>query len=106
MSHPETQPAAGSSAASGAAAGAINAGAKSFRTFAGTIYEHMQVIDVDGKVLGTVADVRGDQIMLETTDPDTNELESLPVSLIDGIDKNAVLLAGRGDASFGLGAEP
>lgn len=81
-------------------------GAKSFRTFAGTIREHMQVIDVDGKVLGTVADVRGDQIMLETPDPETKELESLPLSLIDGIDTNAVLLAGRGDASFGLGAEP
>lgn len=83
-----------------------NAGAKSFRTFAGTIYEHMQVLDVDGKLLGTVAEVRGDQIMLETPDPETNALESLPLSLIDGIDGNAVLLAGRGDASFGLGAEP
>jgi len=105
VSQPETQ-AAGSSATGKAAVSPINAGAKSFRTFAGTIDEHMQVIDVDGKVLGTVADVRGDQIMLETPDPETKELESLPVSLIDGIDKNAVLLAGRGDASFGLGAQP
>ncbi|PEQ11708.1 hypothetical protein B2G71_15925 [Novosphingobium sp. PC22D] len=79
------------------------AGARTFRTFAGTIREHMQVIDSEGKVLGTVAEVRGDQIMLTASG---DAPESLPVSMIDGIDANAVLLAGRGDASFGLGAQP
>jgi hypothetical protein len=79
---------------------------KRYQTFAGTICEGMEVIAGDGSSLGHVASVEGSNIRLVNSDgPDGGDF-SLPLSLIDGISEGKVLLAGRGDASFGLGAQP
>ena len=75
-----------------------------FQTFAGTIVAGMKVISGDDQVIGTVETVRDNQIVLASEDGG-GEM-SVPLGLIDGIGEGRVLLSGRGDSSFGLGATP
>lgn len=74
------------------------------QTFAGTICKGMEVFDADDEMIGLVESVEGNQIRLESTNGEKRQFIS--VSLIDGIHQGKVLLAGRGDASFGLEVEP
>ncbi len=77
----------------------------SYRTFAGTICRGMDVLDANDRIIGQVARVESDHIVLvPTSETDRGEF-FVPLSLIDGIHGDQVLLAGRGDASFGLGAQ-
>ncbi len=77
----------------------------SFATPEGTVREGMAVVDNYGHTLGYVAGVDGERLRLTSTDPHDDGVAFLPVSLIDGIDGERVLLAGRGDASFGQAAD-
>ncbi|HKX79847.1 MAG TPA: DUF2171 domain-containing protein [Novosphingobium sp.] len=66
----------------------------------------MTVIRSDGSVIGTVDRVDGGRVWL-TGDANRDGIpEFLPVSLVDGVDDARVILSERGDASFGLGADP
>lgn len=76
-----------------------------FDTAAGTIHEGMPVVDSYGHTIGLVSSVDGERMRLTSSDPHDDGVAFLPVSLIDGIDGGRVLLAGRGDASFGMPAE-
>lgn len=66
----------------------------------GNIRKDMPVLAPDGAVIGRVAGVEGDQVMLAGGD------DFIPITLIDGVGDQGVLLQGRGDATFGLGAQP
>lgn len=82
-----------------------NAPGNSWTTDSGTIRKGMKVIDADGTVLGTVASVEGEEVLLaEHADGERDSF--IAVTQIDGVTEDAVLLQGRGDATFGLGAEP
>jgi hypothetical protein len=77
----------------------------SWTTEVGTIRKGMKVIDADGTVLGTVARVEGEEVLL--AEHAEGERDSfILITQIDGVSEDAVLLQGRGDATFGLGAEP
>ena len=73
-----------------------------FATSAGTVRAGMTVVDSYGHMLGTVAGVDGERLRLASADPHDDGAAFLAVSLIAGIDGDRVLLAGRGDASFGM----
>jgi hypothetical protein len=88
----------------GGAAG-DGAGGAEFETASGTVRAGMTVVDSYGHALGTVSSVDGERLRLASSDPHDDGVAFLPVSLIDGIDGNRVLLSGRGDASFGLPSE-
>lgn len=81
-------------------------GASRFRSFAGTISRGRDVISSEGKFLGQVDRVEGDHIVLSPVNKDETDTYFVPLSLIDGIAQDQVLLASRGDGTFGLGAEP
>ena len=68
-------------------------------TVAGTIRKGMKVIAPDGTSLGLVAAVRGGDVLFEGGD-------AIPLTLVDGVGEEGVLLQGRGDTTFGLGAQP
>jgi hypothetical protein len=89
-------------AGSGAAASGLGA---EFPTASGTVRTGMTVVDSYGHAIGTVAGVEGERLRLASTDPHDDGVAFLPVSLIDGIDADRVLLVGRGDASFGMAAD-
>ena len=73
----------------------------SWPTESGFVRKGMTVIDPDGMVLGVVDRVEGQEVLLaEPGHP------FITVSEIDGIDGDRILLAPRGDATFGLGAQP
>ena len=74
-------------------------------TAMGTIRKGMRVIDADGTCIGTVASLEGEEIMLEPQG-EGGDAEFVTLTQVDGIDGSNVLLSGRGDATFGLGAEP
>ena len=75
-----------------------------YRTFAGTIARGMDVLDAQNRCIGQVESVESDHIMLARA---RNGREYfVPLTLIDGIHGDQVLLAGRGDSTFGLGAQP
>lgn len=81
------------------------AGENAWATESGTIRKGMKVIDADGTVLGTVARVEGEEVLL--AEHEAGEPGSfIIISQIDGVSEDSVLLQGRGDATFGLGAEP
>lgn len=80
--------------------------ASRFRTFAGTISRGMDVISPEGRFLGQVDRVEGDHIVLVPASESESHTYFVPLSLIDGIAQNQILLASRGDGTFGLGAEP
>ncbi|EJL21188.1 DUF2171 domain-containing protein [Novosphingobium sp. AP12] len=74
-------------------------------TQVGTIRRGMKVLDADGTVLGTVAGIEGEEVLL--AEHAEGERDSfILITQIDGVSEDAVLLQGRGDATFGLGAEP
>lgn len=77
-----------------------------WQTFAGTIRQGMEVIGPDGKAIGRVIRLEGELMRLYDPENPEDDHEIMPLSLIDGISGNQVLLARRGDATFGLGAEP
>ncbi len=77
-----------------------------FRTFAGTIAQGMDVISPEGRFLGRVDRIEGDHIVLVAATEREGDVYFVPLSLIDGIDQDQILLASRGDGTFGLGAEP
>ncbi|MCB2047753.1 MAG: DUF2171 domain-containing protein [Novosphingobium sp.] len=77
---------------------------KKFRTFAGTIARGMVVLDANDRIIGEVDRVESDHIIL-VSGPGSPDY-FVPLSLIDGISGSKVLLSGRGDAAFGLGATP
>nr|WP_086492318.1 DUF2171 domain-containing protein [Novosphingobium panipatense] len=73
----------------------------SWPTESGVVKKGMTVIGAEGEVLGKVDHVDGQEVVLEG--------EGSPfvtISEIDGVDGDRVLLSPRGDATFGLGAEP
>lgn len=76
-----------------------------FATAAGTVRAGMPVVDSYGHAIGIIAGVDGERMRLTSTDPHDDGIAFLPVSLIDGIDGERVLLGGRGDASFGMSGE-
>ena len=78
---------------------------RKYQTFAGTICDGMEVIGASGEVLGHVSGVAGDSIVLSEKDPAGKGDFSLPLSLIDGISNGQVLLASRGDATFGIAGQ-
>lgn len=74
--------------------------ATSWPTPEGFVRRGMKVIAPDGTCLGTVASVENGEVLLADDD------SFVSVTQIDGISADAVLLADRGDATFGLGAQP
>lgn len=76
-----------------------------FETQEGTVRTGMVVVDSSGHTIGIVSRIEGDKMRLASNDPHDDSDTFLPVSLIDGIDGNRVLLGGRGDASFGMSGE-
>lgn len=71
----------------------------------GTIRQGMRVLAPDGSVLGTVAGMEGEELLLDPLTP--GEAPAfVTLTLVDGVGAEGVLLSGRGDATFGLGAEP
>jgi hypothetical protein len=74
--------------------------AQEWATDSGTIRKGMAVIASDGRVLGTVERVEGEEILLAGT-----QGAFITLTLVDGVSEDAVLLQGRGDTTFGLGAE-
>jgi hypothetical protein len=78
------------------------AGAAQFNTAHGTIRTGMQVVDSYGRGIGAVASVEGERLRLASDDSHGDGTAFVPLSLVEGIDGDRVLLGGRGDASFGL----
>jgi hypothetical protein len=76
-----------------------------FATPAGTVRAGMTVVDGYGHAIGIVTSIDGQRMRLSSTDPHDGGVAFLPVSLIDGVDGDRVLLEGRGDASFGMSGE-
>jgi hypothetical protein len=76
-----------------------------FETQEGTVRTGMVVVDSSGHTIGIVSRIEGEKMRLASNDPHDDSDTFLPVSLIDGIDGNRVLLGGRGDASFGMSGE-
>lgn len=74
-------------------------------TVSGTIRKGMKVIAPDGNCLGTVTRVEGEEVLLEAAGT-SDERAFIAVSQIDGVSEEGVLLSDRGDATFGLGAQP
>ncbi|MGE4306817.1 MAG: DUF2171 domain-containing protein [Novosphingobium sp.] len=85
-----------------AAKGQAPDGETAWTTVVGTIRKGMKVIDPDGACLGHVASVKGDEVML---DGDEGK-DFISLTQVDGVGEEGVLLQGRGDATFGLGAQP
>ncbi|WP_067734307.1 DUF2171 domain-containing protein [Novosphingobium naphthalenivorans] len=77
----------------------MHSGEEVWTTVVGTIRKGMAVIAPDGSSLGLVAAVKGGEILFEGGD-------SIPLTLVDGVSEEGVLLQRRGDATFGLGAQP
>lgn len=70
-------------------------------TAAGWVRKGMKVIDHDGTPIGIVSRIEGDEVLLDGAPG-----SFVAVTQIDGVTDDAVLLSGRGDATFGLGAVP
>ena len=82
-------------------ASSLDPSAPSWPTACGAIRKGMTVIAADGYPVGTVDHVDGQEIILEG-----DGSSFVAVSEINGVDGDRVLLSPRGDATFGLGAEP
>lgn len=87
------------------AASGAQAGGAEFHTASGTIRTGMQVVDSYGRGIGAVAGVEGERLRLASSDSHDDGVSFVPLSLIEGVDGERVLLGGRGDASFGLPTE-
>jgi hypothetical protein len=73
-----------------------------FRVFQHEIRPDMLVMSADGGFLGTVEAVEGDEIRLSAGGDPEHRL--LPLSLVDGVDDNRVIMRSRGDNAFGMEA--
>lgn len=73
-----------------------------FETANGVVRSGMHVVDSYGRGIGSVAGVEGERLRLSSSDSHGDGVSFVPLSLVEGIDGNRVLLGGRGDASFGL----
>lgn len=82
-------------------ASSLDPSASSWPTAWGAIRKGMKVIAADGYPVGTVDHVDGQEIILEG-----DGSSFVAMSEIDGVDGDRILLSPRGDATFGLGAEP
>lgn len=71
----------------------------------GAIRREMTVVESDGSFVGIVEAVEGDRIRLKSTGSESDD-RYLPITLVDGVDDERVILSRRGDAYFGLGAQP
>jgi hypothetical protein len=76
-----------------------------FNTASGTIRTGMQVVDSYGRVIGEVAGLEGERLRLASSDSHGDGTAFVPLSLIEGVDGERVLMGGRGDASFGMPTE-
>ena len=76
-----------------------------FATALGTIRAGMQVVDSYGRAIGAVAGVEDERLRLASNDSHADGVSFVPLSLVEGIDGDRVLLGGRGDASFGQPTE-
>lgn len=74
-------------------------------TASGTIRKGMKVLTPDGSLLGTVEGLEGEELLLARHGPG-ERTSFVAVTQIDGVSDDAVLLSDRGDATFGLGAQP
>ncbi|MEJ2409600.1 MAG: DUF2171 domain-containing protein [Novosphingobium sp.] len=74
-------------------------GEEVWTTVVGTIRKGMKVIAHDGTSIGLVAEVKGGELLFEGGD-------TIPLTLIDGVGEEGVLLQRRGDETFGLSAQP
>lgn len=68
-------------------------------TTVGTIRKGMTVIGPEGTAIGTVEGLEGEEIMLDHGG-------FVALTQVDGVSETTVLLSPRGDATFGLGAQP
>ncbi len=80
-------------------------GGGSFATAHGTIRAGMEVVDGYGHVLGAVSGVEGERLQLASTDSHSDGSSFVPLSLVEAIEGDRVILGGRGDASFGMPTE-
>ncbi|WP_313441111.1 DUF2171 domain-containing protein [Novosphingobium sp.] len=80
---------------------AFDSAQTSWPTESGVVKKGMTVIAADGGVIGVVDHVDGQEVILEG-----EGASFVAVSEIDGVDGDRILLSPRGDATFGLGAEP
>lgn len=80
-------------------------GGASFTTANGSIRAGMEVVDGYGKMIGAVSGVEGERLQLTSTDSHSDGSSFVPLSLVEAIEGNRVILGGRGDASFGLPTE-
>jgi len=82
-----------------------DANGQGYETQEGTIRIGMEVVDGYGNVLGRITGIEQGRMRLSSNDPHDDGVAFMPISLVDGIDGERVLLAGRGDASFGVASE-
>lgn len=71
----------------------------------GTIRKGMKVLEPDGTCIGIVDTLEGEELGLTSGEAGA-EGNFIALTQIDGVGPEGVLLSGRGDATFGLGAEP
>ncbi len=62
----------------------------------------MLVMSAEGTFVGTVQGIEGDEIRLSPGGDAEHTL--LPLSLVDGVDDNRVIMRSRGDNAFGMEA--
>ncbi|MCB2076548.1 MAG: DUF2171 domain-containing protein [Novosphingobium sp.] len=70
---------------------------------AGYIEPGMEVYEDNGTFVGVVESVGGGMIRLHPAEEDEGA-SNLPLELVNGVDDKRVILAARGDGTFGLGA--
>jgi hypothetical protein len=72
--------------------------------FGSQIHEHMEVIDSNGKLCGTVDHADGDRIKLRRSDSPDGKHHYVLMSQVSGIEGDQVHLRERGDNDFGMEA--
>jgi hypothetical protein len=70
--------------------------------FADQIREHQEVVDADGRHLGTVDHIQGDRIKLARSDSSDGQHHYVLLSQVSGIEGDRVRLRERGDNDFGI----
>ncbi|MBT0667879.1 DUF2171 domain-containing protein [Novosphingobium profundi] len=68
------------------------------------IHEHMEVTDTDGRHVGTVDDVKDDQIKLTRSDSSDGAHHFIALENVDKIDDNRVYLKAGTPIPIGAGA--
>jgi hypothetical protein len=69
--------------------------------FASQIAKHQEVVDVDGRHVGTVDHIDGDRIKLTRQDSADGEHHYVALSEVAGIEQGRVRLSGSGSAGSG-----